>query len=50
MFAPIMRLIGVALVFLALTVGAGLRFDNLLWVIVFAAGLALIGTDDYSKS
>lgn len=46
----IFRMIGIALVSLALTVGAGLRFDSPLWVLVFGAGLTLIGTDDFSKS
>lgn len=46
----IFRMIGMALVSFSLTVGAGLRFDNFLWVVVFAAGLALVGTNDPSES
>lgn len=50
MFAFIMRVIGVLLVVLALTEGAGLHFSSFWWAAALGSGLMLLGTNNSPES
>ena len=50
MFASIMRVIGVLVVVLALTEGAGLHFSSFWWAVALGYGLMLLGSNNSSES